>query len=240
MLKAITFDLWTTLVEPIDYREARIEYIKTILDGYGYAIDRETLRSAYSYALDRFIEVWHNEQRHMKICQRLSLMFRRLSVNLLPEALAEIAKYCEEVVLQDPPPLIPGADIVLGSLHEAFRVGLICDSGMSSGRVMRMVLDRYGLLHYFRATVFSDELGVTKPHSRMFETALRRLGVEADEALHVGDLLDTDVAGAKAAGLIAVWFNRGQQQSTDSHVKPDFQVAQLSEIKAIVEHLRPA
>ena len=238
MLKAITFDLWTTIVEPIDYRESRIEYIRLILESNGYSIDLEAMRSAYSFSLQRFYDVWQNEQRHMPSAMRLGLMLSELSIELSEENFNRVVKYCEEVVLQTPPPLIPGAEMVLDSLHDSYKIGLICDSGMSPGRVMRQVLTRYHLLPYFCATVFSDELGRTKPHLRMFETTLKQLGVEAHEALHIGDLLNTDVAGAKAAGMKTVWFNRDRTQINEASVIPDYEIARLSEVLEIVDQER--
>ncbi|MGB7055326.1 MAG: HAD family hydrolase [bacterium] len=240
MLKAITFDLWTTIIEPIDYRESRIEYIRLILESNGYSIDRDAMRSAYSFSLQRFYDVWQNEHRHMPSAVRLGLMLSELKVELSEEMLNRVVKRCEEVVLRDPPPLIPGAEMVLDSLHDSYKIGLICDSGMSPGRVMRQVLARYDLLPYFCATVFSDELGCTKPHLHMFETALEQLGVEAHEALHIGDLLNTDVAGAKAAGMKTVWFNRDKAQTNETSLTPDYEITRLPQVLAIVDQERGA
>jgi FMN phosphatase YigB (HAD superfamily) len=61
-----------------------------------------------------------------------------------------------------------------------------------------------GLLEYLEVTAFSDEVGVPKPHPRMFVTALEGLGVAASGAVHVGDLRRSDVAGARAHGMASV------------------------------------
>ena len=234
MLKAITFDLWTTLIEPIDYRGPRIEYTRCILKKRGYSFTQEELLSAYSYSLEEFSSVWQNEHRHMPSAQRLGFMMRKLGVDLCKEDLIRIVRHFEETVLQDLPPLINGAEHVLNSLRDSYKLGLICDSGMSPGRVMRQVLARLDLLDHFGATVFSDELGCTKPDRRMFRCALEQLGVDAQEALHVGDLLHTDVAGAKAAGMQTVWFNRDGAHSSDRSVIPDYEIQNLSEVLKIV------
>jgi putative hydrolase of the HAD superfamily len=235
MLKAITFDLWTTLIEPVDYTEARIEYMRPVLEKSGYSVDNESLRAAYAIALGKFCDVWQNEHRHMPSSRRLGLMLAQLDVELSQEMFLKIVKYCEETVLYDPPPLIIDAENVLDSLNRSYKIGLICDSGMSPGRVMREVLKLYGILPYFSATVFSDELGYTKPHPCMFRTALDQLGVEPHQALHIGDLLNTDVAGAKAAGMKAVWFNRDGAKIDDASITPNFEIGRLSEIIRIVE-----
>jgi FMN phosphatase YigB (HAD superfamily) len=81
---------------------------------------------------------------------------------------------------------------------------LICDTGFTPSRVVREALRMHGLTldHSF----FSDEVGVPKPHPRMFLAALEATGAEAAEAVHIGDLRRTDVAGARAAGMAAVRF----------------------------------
>jgi putative hydrolase of the HAD superfamily len=78
---------------------------------------------------------------------------------------------------------------------------LICDTGLTPGRVVRQHLARLGLLAGLRAQLFSDEVGVPKPSPRIFQAALEALGVRAAGAFHVGDLRRTDVAGAREVGM---------------------------------------
>jgi putative hydrolase of the HAD superfamily len=70
------------------------------------------------------------------------------------------------------------------------------------------VLERTGLRPLVDAVVISAELGVAKPDPAIFRAALDRLGAPADGAVHVGDSLENDVAGARAAGLEAVLVAR--------------------------------
>jgi putative hydrolase of the HAD superfamily len=70
------------------------------------------------------------------------------------------------------------------------------------------VLERTGLRGLLDAVVISAELGVAKPDPAIFLAALDRLGATAADAMHVGDSLDADVAGARAAGLEVVFVAR--------------------------------
>jgi putative hydrolase of the HAD superfamily len=71
------------------------------------------------------------------------------------------------------------------------------------------VLARTGLAGRVDAVVTSAETGAAKPDPAIFAAALRAAGgVRAPEALHVGDSLDADVAGARAAGIDAVLLRR--------------------------------
>jgi putative hydrolase of the HAD superfamily len=72
----------------------------------------------------------------------------------------------------------------------------------------RRKLVTVGLPDAFDAVVISGEVGVAKPDPAIFALACNRLGVAPAEALHVGDLLDTDARAAQAAGLTGVWLDR--------------------------------
>ena len=73
---------------------------------------------------------------------------------------------------------------------------------------LREVLARTGLTPLLDGVVISAEVGASKPDPAIFERALAVAGVAADEALHVGDTLDVDLAGARAAGLRALHLDR--------------------------------
>ncbi|GAI01605.1 unnamed protein product, partial [marine sediment metagenome] len=62
----------------------------------------------------------------------------------------------------------------------------------------------HNVLKYFCCTIFSDEIGRNKPNPIVFRQALKKLEVKATEAVHVGDLPETDIAGAKAVGMKTV------------------------------------
>lgn len=88
------------------------------------------------------------------------------------------------------------------------------------------VLERTGLRSMVDAVVISAELGVAKPDPAIFRAALDRLGAAPDGAVHVGDSLEHDVAGARAAGLEAVLVARNGVAAPDG-VRT---VASLSEL----------
>jgi HAD superfamily hydrolase (TIGR01509 family) len=69
------------------------------------------------------------------------------------------------------------------------------------------ILERKGLRHFFRTVVASTAIGHAKPDRRIFEYALRELGVQADEAWHVGDDPNADALGAARAGLHALFLD---------------------------------
>lgn len=75
-----------------------------------------------------------------------------------------------------------------------------------------------GLDRYVDVLVVSEEVGVSKPATRIFEVALERAGVRASEAVMIGDSWANDVEGARAAGIRPVWFNRDRSIPPDATV----------------------
>jgi len=70
------------------------------------------------------------------------------------------------------------------------------------------VLARIGLAPLLDAVVTSAQVGARKPAGAIFEHALALAGVAAQHAIHVGDSVDEDVAGARAAGLTPILIRR--------------------------------
>jgi putative hydrolase of the HAD superfamily len=81
-------------------------------------------------------------------------------------------------------------------------------SALQRGKLAAVSLDG------FDAVIVSGEVGLSKPHAAIFDLALGALGVAPGEALHVGDNRVADVAGARDAGLTAVWIDRFQDGRT--------------------------
>ncbi len=90
------------------------------------------------------------------------------------------------------------------------------------------------LAPFFDEIVVSCDVGFMKPHTEIFRIAMRRLGVAADEAAMVGDLLRADVIGAQNAGITGIWINRDRQPNEYPSVKPDFEITDFHELTEIV------
>jgi len=78
-------------------------------------------------------------------------------------------------------------------------------------RLPRLLAD-CGLGETFDAVVYSEEVGVEKPHPAIFEEVLGRLELPAARVLHVGDSRRDDVEGARAVGMQALWLTRGSRR----------------------------
>jgi putative hydrolase of the HAD superfamily len=73
---------------------------------------------------------------------------------------------------------------------------------------LRRICEGLGLDRQVDFLVISAEAGVRKPDPRIFGRALAAAGVGPDEAIHVGDLLEEDVEGARRAGIRGILIER--------------------------------
>jgi putative hydrolase of the HAD superfamily len=98
-----------------------------------------------------------------------------------------------------------------------------------------VALDQAGLGDAADVVVSSAHVGVRKPHPRIFEITLERCGVDAGDALFVGDTWVPDVEGARAAGLEAVHLWR--PDDVDGQVPPPVAdgVHRLPDLSGVVE-----
>lgn len=127
---------------------------------------------------------------------------------------------------------MPGVRRALERFHDwGMRLGVVSNTSFGEP-VIRYELGRHDLSTLLDVVVVSAEHAVRKPNPLLFDTAAARLGLSPRRIWFVGDRLDTDVAGAKAAQMTAIWFN---SQRTSSSVRTaDFVVADWDEL---VQHV---
>lgn len=91
-------------------------------------------------------------------------------------------------------------------LQRKLPVGLISDYPLDY-KISGLGLDDLS----FAFSINTEDIGALKPHPAAFLEAARRLGVDPEGVLHIGDREDCDVAGALAAGMRAALCHRGRR-----------------------------
>jgi putative hydrolase of the HAD superfamily len=213
----VTFDCWSTLIYEPPGQQGAAARARRIAAATG-AEEARTAR-AFAEAWRLHQEAWH---RHTVFAgpDMLRHALRALGVSLTTAAQAQLLAELEEDILKREVLAVAGAHELLAALRAAgIRTALICDTGFTPGRVVRELLARVHLLEHLEVAIFSDEIGVPKPHPRAFASALSALGAVAKGAVHVGDLRRSDVAGSQAAGMTAVRF-RGHHDDGDDGPRP--------------------
>jgi FMN phosphatase YigB (HAD superfamily) len=217
-IRAVTYDCWGTLIQDQDYEGAMALRAGALEHLVG-------LRADEAHALLR--EAWTMHDQAWKQVETFGP--GRMAAYCLQArgieddgAMAELTRAFEEASLEVGVAPVDGAPETLAELAAAgIRRGLVCDTGFTPGRVVRRLLDVAGVSDHLEVLCFSDEVGVPKPGNDIFAKALAELGVRPPEAIHVGDLRRTDIAGAHDVGMHAARF-RGvhddRSDAPDAHI----------------------
>jgi len=134
--------------------------------------------------------------------------------------------------------VIEGVFEVLETMRkDGYRIAMIAN-GDSAGA--RNIIATCGLEDYFDVIVISEEVGIEKPDKQVFQVALDKLGVEAENAVMVGNRIDADIVGANRIGMKSVWFrwnDRYEEIIGSEDEKPDFIIKSLSELPGILSSI---
>ena len=128
-----------------------------------------------------------------------------------PESAVDPFKHAFRAAWGETHTLVPEAKEMLDILRtKGYR---LFAASNSFGHLQRRRLERAGILSYFEDTYISMDIGYDKPDIRFFQEALHRCGLQPNEVLMIGDSMTTDILGAQAAGIEALFFDRRNNAS---------------------------
>jgi putative hydrolase of the HAD superfamily len=203
--RALLLDALGTLVE----LESPVEPLRRELRArFGVALEADEARAAVAAEI-AFYRAHHDEardatsladlRRRSALALRAALppYARELPVEPLTEALLATLRFRAF-------PEVP--DVLRRARALGIRLVVVSNWDVS----LHAVLEDTGLAPLLDAVVISAELGCAKPDPAIFAHALELAGVAPDDALHVGDSVELDVAGARAAGVAALLIVRAE------------------------------
>lgn len=240
---ALTFDLWNTLytANGAGYeavRPRRAQALRQILAAAGVSPSEDEMQHTFRSGFQAYMEAW-TAGRHYGAPDQVLHFLHRFGIDpvtLGEEAITHTALEIENASLLGDLELLPGVREIIPALDAAgYRLGIISDTSLTPGRVLREFLAKDGLLDCFSVLTFSDETGYPKPDRRMFHHTLAQLGSEPERAIHIGDTPRTDIAGARAAGMRTI-----RCAGTADNLEPpeaDFVIRDHREIPAILQQL---
>jgi HAD superfamily hydrolase (TIGR01509 family) len=245
-IRAIVFDLFDTLVDLGMENLPRGEYAGRPLPGTVQDLYAEVRRrSGISYPQfaqamvdvdGEFLSSRYARGLELPTGERFTALVERLELDEpeLPDALTEIhmGRLREQVSV----PLHHSR--ILRELRG--RVRLAVCSNFSHSKTALDILERAELLVHFDVVVISDAVGVRKPRPEIFEAVLKELKLEPHQALHVGDSLRADVAGANSAGMRTAWITRrvadpDRAERGYEGPGPESQIADLAELPDLLD-----
>jgi HAD superfamily hydrolase (TIGR01509 family) len=249
-IKAVTFDLWDTIVDDDSdepkraarglrsKRDERRHLVWSALNERE-PIDLDRVVLAYDTADAGFNVVWKELHVNWTVAQRLRVVLNGLGRDLPEDAFGRLVEETGRMEVEIPPDPIDGIADALAALAQRYKLAVVSDAIVTPGSGLKAILEGHGLAQYFSGFAFSDEVGHSKPHRAMFDRACAELGVAVDEIVHVGDRDHNDVKGPHALGAKAVLFTAARDADKDA-TTADAVCERHRDLPAIVDRLAAA
>jgi len=224
VIRAIVFDLDNTLT---DFMKMKADAINAAIDGMidaGLHLPREAVRAK--------IDAIYQEQglEYQRVFdQLLESELGRIDPRILASGIVAYRRARESSLV-----LYPHVQMTMLELAKrGIRLGVVSDAPQAQ---VWLRLCSLALQHVFDAVVTFDDTRERKPSPAPFREVLRRLGVDAPEALMVGDWAERDVVGAKSLGMTTAFARYGDTFGT-RHSGADYDLNDVFELVAIVDRL---
>jgi len=229
-LDAVLFDLDDTLFSTTAFaRRARANAVRAMVNA-GLGLSEAVVQSELDEVIAEFSSNYDNH--FDKLLQRLRPeSLRRVNPALI--VAAGVAAYHDTKFRE----LRPFPDVVplLDALGRAGVKRGIITHGWTVKQAEKIV--RLGLVPYLDsdAIFISDQIGISKPNPKLYQTALADLKLEAPRVMYVGDSQAHDVAPPHQIGMLTAWARRASKHDLDpSGAKPDHVVDDFQQLSNIL------
>jgi len=247
MIKAVTFDLWDTMIhddsdEPkraargLRSKKAERRHLlwQALNEIEPVELDRVSL--AYDVGDAAFNRVWHDQFVTWTIRERLQVILKGLGRQLPDELFERVVREHEVMEVEIAPDTVDGVAEALAELATRYKLCVVSDAIVTPADGLRALLEKHGLKRHFSGFAFSDEVGHSKPHRSMFDSAARQLGVDLDEMVHIGDRDHNDVKGPQALGMKAILFT-ATRDNDKAHTSADAICERHADLPGAIDRL---
>lgn len=121
----------------------------------------------------------------------------------------------------DCPPVLYDNDTsgVLHYLHsEGCTISILSNTAFIVGSTLEELLKRLGISKYISFSIFSDQIGMSKPSPQVFELLILKcqaMQIDKKQIIHIGDNTIADIKGAKSVGIASLQINSNQHSIKD-------------------------
>lgn len=222
--RAIIFDYVGTLVNCGSYSmDASREKLFLALKAEGFDMAEDRFIAAYIFAHEKYRKIRYEQLREVTnaiwVAEALCNLGFKVAAND-DRVKAALNVFFQDFI--DTLSLREGAKKLIKKVRQQCRLGLI--SNFTHAPVIYKSLRKLGISEFFNAIVISEENGWRKPSPKIFQNALNRLQVSAEQAVYIGDSPIEDIKGANQAGLRTIFvpsqFNT-LKDLMESKQKPD-------------------
>jgi len=225
-IRAVVFDCYSTLID-IKTNEQKNEifhYLSLYLQYYGAKVDAAKLKSALDLERDRFMQSKAEQYPEIDLEVAFNNILREegLGNPFLAESCCKLFRVLSRERFQ----LFPDSLPVLEEMKKSgYPLGVVSDAQkvfwLNEGEIL-------GIRQFFKFIILSTHFGFRKPDPRLFRIACAMLNTPPEEAVYIGNDLETDVKGAKQIGMQAILLDRKTEQRNPKP-RPDFYAKNLWE-----------
>jgi len=225
-IRAVVFDCYSTLID-IKTNERKNEifhYLSLYLQYYGAKVDAAKLKSALDLERDRFMQSKAEQYPEIDLEVAFNNILREegLGNPFLAESCCKLFRVLSRERFQ----LFPDSLPVLEEMKKSgYPLGVVSDAQkvfwLNEGEIL-------GIRQFFKFILLSTHFGFRKPDPRLFRIACAMLNTPPEEAVYIGNDLETDVKGAKQIGMQAILLDRKTEQRNPKP-RPDFYAKNLWE-----------
>jgi HAD superfamily hydrolase (TIGR01549 family) len=240
-MRAILFDFGGTLDSPRHWLDRFLAYYRAA----GYQLSRSELDRAFD-AATRIAYRSAAQLREYRLGELIPYLVGLQLVFLRDQDGVSATR--SKIDLNDPAVVRSLTDRISGSFIRESQAGLAHSRTVLAALAGRfrlgVVSNFYGNLDYIlkeagfdgiiSTIADSGRLGIYKPDLRIYEAALSAMGVDAREALMVGDSLDKDCAPARRLGMRTAWLRHREALSPEDLLPADFTISALDELKDVI------
>ena len=218
-LKGIIFDVHRTLVDDSGFPHDRIcrllklSGVNLDITDYYHLYDNLTKKYFNWEEIDPFICIREIHRR------RLSEIYHHYSVTRNIEADLNLLWTCK-----GDSKIYPETRKVLTAVSGRFKMALLSNADFDDPLVEKLLSNGYK----FDAVVTSQELKKYKPDPDLFYAVLRKLQLNKEEVVMVGDSPGSDILGARNAGVKIIWINRKKNALEYQYPAPDYEISDLT------------
>ena len=222
----IVFDADNTL---LDFDAAESKALADTLRNYGIEPDAETVQTYRTINGELWRQLEKGQIRRDKLMAARFTRFLK-AVHAAGSG-AEMNQYYLDQLSTHPDLAAPNVLDVMKELAEVATLAVVTNG---FDRVQSRRVAESGLKEFVEEVFVSEKLDSEKPSRKIFDTALRSLGVENRErVLMVGDSLTSDIQGGINAGLDTCWYNPNHAENPGK-VIPTYEIASLEELYPLV------
>lgn len=235
-IKAVLFDMFDTLVlieKNHAFYSPSLKRAHKFLVKNGVNVPFRDFRDAYIKARDELyveadakLEEPHFNKRISNALENLG--YSDVENEVVSETTNEFCEgFMEYVRIDD------HTKNALEKLHGEYKLGIV--SNFAIPECIDKLLKKHGLDKFFDVVVVSAAVNKRKPSSEIFQKALKKLRVSAEDTVFVGDTVDADVVGAKAAGMKSIFIERRMQKDAEQAC-PNQTIKSLSELLEAIKN----